>query len=193
MRSAKKLLLFFFSLYLLASSTTFIYAQPTRIEWGIGLGVALPFYNSVIDADNTLYFDGFTWDQTNAENVTFFNVYMDAGPAITNITMSSDQNMTLSTVKDTELTYTVIANSSQIFRGISKPDKIAIDGVYVAENHNWTYIGDTLAITNATSDVSITFLPYDLTMQEIIALAIVAIILAIVALAMVLVKRNKTE
>jgi hypothetical protein len=175
------------------------YGTFYREDWAPGLGFGLPAYNSVIDADNHLYLSGHTWDTLLASQVTFSNLYMDTGPAIPTLTVSTNQNITFSTINNQEISYTVAANGTQVFSVVSEPLNVTLDNL--DKPNSWIYDSSSgiLRVTNATSNATILFSSVTsnintLTTDDVlgIAVAFFAIVIGI-CVALVYSKRRKED
>jgi hypothetical protein len=155
-------------------------ASYSLIAWDTGLGIKLPHYDSVIDADNTLYFSQFQWDTVDASKVTFSSVRMGTGSPISSFGVSSDVNMTFNSVANDKVSYLVDDVGSQNFTGVTEPDSVKIDGVL--SSSGWSFSGNILHVNGATTSVEVLFAPDDTAGIAVIgfALGVIAVALAIV-------------
>lgn len=171
------------------------YAIYGEIEWSSGLGIYLPAYNSVIDADNSMYFSGFTWNNTNATQTTFADFYMGTDSnSIISLTISTTSNITLSKVSNIEIYYLSALNGTQVFSIVDKPENVTIDGVNRPENYYWTFSNGFLTVTNAVVDVDVLFASNALTADQAAGIAVALFLLAIgVCVGLIFTLRRKRE
>jgi hypothetical protein len=170
------------------------YATFYREEWQVGLGFGLPAFNSTIDADASLYLNQHSWNQINASEITFSNVYMDAGPAISSLTISSTKNMTFSTINNQEISYSVVANGTQIFSKLSEPLNVTIDGI--DKPNAWSYSASgVLTMNNVTSNAVILFSSAAFGSDDILgtAVAIAIVVSMSISVALIFMFRRRSS
>lgn len=159
--------------------------------WAAGLGFGLPFYNSTVEASGNLYLKDFFWDADNASSVTWRNVHMSTGGEWDSLTVSSTVNATFSVVNDLELTYGVPSVGTQVFRGVTEPLSVTVDGVLTDA---YTYSSGVLTIDNASSTVDIVFAGSGLSVDDAIAFAVLFGVVAIaVCIVFVYSRRRKQD
>lgn len=170
------------------------YAQATTslFAWDTGVGFGLPYYGSVIDADDTMYLSQFSWDATNASSVSFKDVRMGPETPFSVFTVSSDVNVTFTRLDVGELTYSVFDVGTQNFTGVTEPLSVKIDGNLT--DSGWSFTGSTLSVEGAASTVDVVFGGSLLTADDAAALAIVFGLIAIaVCVALIMLRRNSNE
>ena len=170
-------------------SVVSVRASSGLIALAPGVGVGLPFYDTVLDATANLYFTQLTWDDTDATTATFSGVRMGSGSSFATLGVSSDVNVTFTTVNAGSLGYLVGDVGSQNFTGVQQPVTVTIDGTATTEN--WTYSSHVLSVENAVSTVEVTFAT-GLTVDDAIAIAVVCMVVAI-CVAVVFMKARKNE
>lgn len=162
-----------------------------RMVWASGLGFGLPFYNSTVEATDNLYLKSFYWDTSNATSVTWRNVHMSTGEEWDSLTVSSDVNVTFSVVNSLELTYGVPGNGTQVFRGVTEPLSVTVDGALVSD---YTYTSGVLTVGNASSTVDIIFAGSGLSVEDAVAIGVLFGIIAIaVSIVFVYSRRKKQD
>ncbi len=155
-----------------------------------GVGVGLLKYNSVIDVNSTLFFYSLAWDEANS-SVSFGNVYMNAD-ALTKLEVSSDVNLTLTSLSLSMFSYSVVGLGSQNFTGLRQPSSVVIDGVESSEG--WSYIDGVLSVFSAYSSVVVYFAASDLSLSIALIVVFSAIAVCIVwVLVGVVWRRRKNE
>lgn len=177
------------SLVLLLSAEA--YAIYSRMQIEPGVGILLPAYNATIDADNSMFMNQWQWNQENATSVTFSTLFMDAGPAIPILTVESTDNMTFSVLKNTEISYSAIVNSTQTFSTVNEPTNVTIDGV--DKPYAWVYHSGALTVTtegNAT--IIFSSISGLLTTDDVLGVAIVLFAVA-VCVCIALIYRSKSR
>jgi hypothetical protein len=153
-------------------------ASSSLIAWSPGLAIGLPFYNSTIEASDTLYFSQLQWNVENASKATLNNVRIDTGAPFASLGIDTDANMTFSMLGQSKVSYLVEDSGTQIFSGVTEPDSVKIDGVL---SESWTFSSGTLTVTGAITSVEILF-NQGLTADEALAVGVsisIAVALAI--------------
>ena len=124
--------------------------------WSNDVHFGLSSYGTHIGFSNNIHLGSFVFDSGTA--IDFSDVYMGDGN-VAEISLSSQTtNMTVTTLSDTQLDYTVNGiGTQQINLGDKEPTYVKLDGVTVIEGIGYTYSGGTVTVNNALSSASIKF------------------------------------
>lgn len=124
--------------------------------WSSDVHFGLSSYNTHIGFSNNIHLGSFTFN--NGTTIDFDDIYMGDGN-VDEISLSSQTtNMTVTTISDTQLDYSVNGiGTQQINLGNKEPTHVSLDGVTVIEGIGYTYSGGTVTVTNALSTASLQF------------------------------------
>ena len=137
----------FLLLIILLSATPSGIATSNNLKWNPDVQFKLPAYDTIITFDDLIYMDSFTWDKTNATQITFNNIKMD-GETLSSWVLSV-QNANLTVLHlfkfSNKLDFRIVAtNETTSITKVStaekgKPVDIFCNGTKQNETSTWSY------------------------------------------------------
>ena len=124
--------------------------------WDSDVQFGLTSYNTKIAFDENIYLGGFTFD--NGTAIAFSDIYM-GDENVEDLSLGSQtSNVTVTTLSDTRLIYSVTGAGTQSINLEDKePTSVSINGSPTIEGIGYTYTGGVVTVTGATSTADLKF------------------------------------
>lgn len=194
---AIRLALCFFCVGCLVLVGGFGAAQSSIFKFDPDIEFLLPAYNTSVGQSGYLYCDSYSWDDTNATELTFNDVFMTSGSPISGLDVSvQNANLTFNELGQSGANFDLAnfgsAASITLSGWGSEPTQVEVDSTII-DNYTYTASTDLLSLDTEGTTVVLSFAG-GLTVDDAIAIAIiVAVVFFAASFALIIKVRRNNE